>query len=378
MARSLPEAVETYELIRLMFRERKDIPDTKTMLSIRVRSTVNLAYALYFLGRNNAALALDDELLKEMTTPAYREQVPVADVELGTLHLNRGLAFWQLNRLTEALQEYDAAIALQRTREYQAKAPDPVSDLAKALSNKALILQNLGRFEESECHFLEAILLVEKQLLEGTHSGLNGVLGLFYTNLASMYADRNDLHLGLKYVKKARNILDRNVNLEGVREFENQISRMLICEAFCMAGLERFRQAIEQARQAVGLLERLVYEFSRSDLRQELARCYLTQAGIMETAGLLEDAFETAVRASRLCRNLIEGSEVGEMQNTLLMSRCIEARVKLKQGLAGAVTEIKSLIPLLEQEFEKTQYNDLKRQLDLMRQVLLESAAEIP
>lgn len=369
---SLHEAEETYQLIQSMFRERKDLPDVDLMLSHRIRSTMNLAYTLYLLGRNREALVLYDELLEEMTMPVYREQVPTADIELGTLRLNRGLALWQLNHLNEALNEYDEAIALQRTREYQATAPAPTSDLAKTLSNKALILQNLGRFEESECHSLEAILLIENQLLDSAKPGLKGLLGLFYTNLAGMYAERNDLHLGLKYVKKARTILDRNVHLEGVREFESQIARMLICEASCLAGLQNFRQAFEQAKQATGLLERLTYEFNRIDLKQDLARCYVTQAVIMEAAGLFTEASDIAAGASRLCANLIEEFENGEMQMTLMISRCIETRIRLKTGAPDAVREARRMMCLLAQEYEKTGYHDLVRHMELLKSTLQE------
>ena len=62
---NLHEAVETYQLIRAIFRERSDLPDTDTMLNIRVRSKLNLAYALYLLGRNLEALALYDEVLAD-------------------------------------------------------------------------------------------------------------------------------------------------------------------------------------------------------------------------------------------------------------------------------------------------------------------------
>lgn len=377
IASSYPEAVDMYSLVRNMFRERTDIPDIPTMLSIRIRSGVNMAYTLYFMGRAAESVEINNELLNEMMTPAYHERVNVADIELGTLHLNQGLAFWQLGKLPEALQEYDAALDLQRRPDYQAKAPDAITDLAKTLSNKALILHSLGGFEEAECHLLEAILLIEKQLLEGTRSDLIGVLGVFYINLAGMYLERNAPHLGLRYVKKANELLNQNVHLEGVREFENQISRMLMFEASCMAGLGKMEQAILKINQAVALLERLAYEFNRSDLLRELASCFVYRAIIMEAAGQMQEASDSINQALRLRQSFSPGSETGDLQDTMLVARCIEARVRYKSGVTNDTEEIRDLIMRVEKELETTYKLKLEQQLDQMRQMLEQTDSEI-
>ncbi|MBN1296357.1 tetratricopeptide repeat protein, partial [bacterium] len=375
-AHCFPEAVEMYRLVRSLFSERTDIPDTQLLLSIRIRSGVNLAYTLYFLGKTSESLKISTELLNEMITPAYHERVDMADVELGTLHLNRGLAFWQRGQLTEALQEYDAALDLQRRPHYQAKAPDAVTDLAKTLSNKALILHSLGRFEEAECSLLEAILLIEKQLLEGTRSDLAGVLSVFYINIAGIYLERDAWHLGLRYVKKAKELLNRNVHLEGVREFENQISRMLMFEASCMAGLGKVEQAVLKIDQAVALLERLVFEFNRGDLQRELASCFVHRAIIMEAAGRLQEASESVNQTFRLRQRFAMESETGDLQDTLLIAQCIDSRVRLRSGITTDGKEISDLISLVEKELAKTFKLKLRQQVDQMRSVLRAFDAE--
>lgn len=376
IASSYPEAVEMYSLVRSLFRERADIPDTPAMLSIRIRSGVNMAYTLYFMGRASESVEINTELLHEMMTPAYHERVNVADVELGTLHLNQGLALWQLGRLTEALQEYDAALGLQRKPDYQAKAPDAVTDIAKTLSNKALILHSLGEFEEAECLVLEAILLIEKQILKGIRPDLIGVLGLFYINLAGMYLERNAPHMSLKYVKKANELLNRNVHLEGVREFENQFSRMLMFEASSLAGLGRMDQAVLKINQAVALLEKLAYENNRDDLLRELASCFVYRAIIMEAMGQLQEAADSINQTFRIRQSFTPGSEMGDLQDTMLVARCIEARVRYKSGAANAAAEIRDLMVQVGKELEKTYKLKLVQQLDQMRQMLERTGPE--
>lgn len=368
--RNLPEAVEMYRRVRALFSKRTDIPDTLPMLSIRIRSGLNLAYALYLMGRTSESVDISTGLLNEIQTPEYRERVTVADVELSTLLLNRGLAFWQSGRLTDALREYDTALALQRKPDYRTRAPDAVTDLAKTLSNKALILHGLGNFEAAECHLLEAILLIEKQLLDETRSDLLGVLSLFYINIAGMVLERNAFQLSLKYINKARKLLNRNVHLEGVREFEDQISRMLMFEASCMAGLGRMEQAVHTINQAVALLERLVFAFNRTDLQRELADCFVHRAGIMEAAGRLQDAAESVNQTFRISRGFAADAETGDMHDTMLVARCIDARVRYKAGETHDGDEIRDLIMRLERELETTFKLKLKQQLNQLREVL--------
>jgi serine/threonine protein kinase len=362
------ESAEIYERIHSAFNEPVKPPDTRQMRALRIRSICNYATVQHYLNRYDNVLALYSEALKEMKKPEYRSQTALADYEIGIVHLNRGLTYWQIHRLKQALREYENAAELLISKDIIRSIPESVSDYTKILSNRALVLQALGQLKEAESNFLEAVERCNTQVHDG--AGIPGVLGVFYNNLVKLYIDRKEFRTALQHLETAGTILHRYVNLEGNHEFEHEISRTRLYEALCNAGLGRFEQAEHLASHAIAHLEKLSYRSHRKDLREHLANYYILISDMYENAGRLQKALSCVRHAMRIYQNVRTESRAGILDTELLICRCTKTRLMYKSGRLTGDTELKKLIFLLEKTFRATSWMELKRQIDLSRQTV--------
>jgi serine/threonine-protein kinase len=102
----------------------------------------------------DAALELQEQLARDSTKPAYRQ-------ELARTHYNRGILRMDTGRRPEAMEDFQAAIGLLSTLKQQFPSdPDYRHGLARGYINRGILLKDTDQADDAEKDYGEAIRLL--------------------------------------------------------------------------------------------------------------------------------------------------------------------------------------------------------------------------
>ena len=182
---------------------------------------------------------------------------------------NKGAALGDLDRHAEAVECYDAAIAIYRQLAEQDRSATLVGDYAVSVMNKGWALINLGREEEGfRCH--EEALELRRQLSDsGFEEAVPDVARSLY-NVGEGYFRAERFNKALPAFDEAADIL-RALTGAGQEEYEEDLAYVLAARADTLQMLGRLHEARDTSDEAIGLLVRLARSNDNSKLTSALA-----------------------------------------------------------------------------------------------------------
>jgi tetratricopeptide (TPR) repeat protein len=205
---------------------------------------------------NDAIEALDKAVLVFQTFKGHSEPVRMlAALALG----NKGAALGDLDRHTEAVACYDAAIAIYQKlyRQFRGHVDNAtlVADYAVSVMNKGWSLIHLGCEDEGfRCH--EEALELRRQLLAGGHEeALPDVARSLY-NVGEGYFQAERFNKAVPAFDEAADILHALI-AAGQNEHEEDLAYVLAARADTLQMLGRLQEARDTSDEAIDLFVRL-------------------------------------------------------------------------------------------------------------------------
>ncbi len=237
----------------------------------QAQAAVGKLWPLTMLGRHDEAIALGRRVADVLE--AAEQWLP-----LGKLLSNMGVIYGRLNEDHSALEMFDRARDIYRRLD---DAGQPYAVRVEA--NRALILRNLGRFEESIAASEASLALVgDEQPIDRARAKWT---------LAITYLVLGKYNEALQLFEKVR-----AVHLDDGREVDALLVELFMSD--CLLQLRRFRDVLSTCA-------RVRRVFRDLGTRLEVAQAVLNEA--VAYAGL--EQFEEAERSIQEARELFEGEE---------------------------------------------------------------------
>jgi tetratricopeptide (TPR) repeat protein len=141
------------------------------------------------------AIELREEIRKNLEPSS--EWPPQMTNSLAAAYMNRGNVFSNQGRYKEAVEDYADAIELRETLreilEPRSEWPSQMTNsLAAAYMNRGVAYRNLGRYEEAVQDYTEAVELKESLFDAGFSSVIPGLAMAFYNTLLLMRKEKPD------------------------------------------------------------------------------------------------------------------------------------------------------------------------------------------
>jgi len=183
---------------------------------------------------------------------------------------NKGAALDDLDRYAEAVQCYDAAIAIYVRMAERDPHVDVLNSYAVSVMNKGWALIHLGREEEGFRCYEEALQLRRQLAADGNHTALSDVARSLY-NIGEGYYRAERFAKALPAFDEAEEIL-RPMLTAGQAEPEEALAYVLAAKADTLQMLGRLQEARDVSDEALALLKRL----SRATENPKLASAIAT------------------------------------------------------------------------------------------------------
>jgi len=233
----------------------------------QARSQIGKIYGLMNLGRYEEALQTGEWASEILERRQEWMLLAKLKVNLAIMQSRRGLD-------AGALKLFEAAMAA-----YQRMGREGDAHWARVELNRAVVLHNLGRFEESAAASRNAI---EKHL----NLGQKAAAAHAQQNLAQTYFAMGRFNEALELLDEARRIL-----LEDGRQRDAMLAELDLSN--CLLQLRRFPEVLEKVRE----MRRL---FSAQGTDFEVAQSYLIEASAYTGLKRLPEALESLAEARRI------------------------------------------------------------------------------
>ena len=223
------------------------------------------------LGEIRAGFETFDELVRSHTSVTeqgdWRERA-----DLATTLSNRGNALSRLQRHTEAVRDYNKAVAIRMHLVEQEGHRELASELSAALVNRGQALHSLKKFVECVQDYNKAIDLYTRMVEQEGRKELTEDLALSFTNRGNVRSDLQDFADALKDYDNAVVIRTRLLQQDGHMELADELAASLNNRGVALRTVNSLPEALRDFNQAIGIHRPLVEQEGRLELTESLAR----------------------------------------------------------------------------------------------------------
>ena len=313
------------------------------------------------------ALAIQERLLIFLK-PFPPDSHP-AGVLLSRVYNNLGLFNWELGNLEMALSWFDEAD--QIINENPNKHLDSNNGFNAALirMNQGVILNQLGRFQESEEKLTHAVTAMELLIQKDISGDVSGSLIIAYTNLGNVLCDQQQPLEAITYYEKATTTIDRLEVLSRFKNMDYERALIHVNLAGAFNDLEKQNEAVAHYSKAKVILEELLYQRSKNEAAGYLAVVYANLANALINQDH-DEAIKLIGNAVNLTEQALHRNWSIELRTDLALYKAqrLCMMVKLQPGTVQ-MEQLNAVISDLRTEYDRTGRADIKGWLRLICQV---------
>jgi len=225
----------------------------------------------------------------------------------------RAIVLAKLGHLEQALAGYDEALRILRPL-IRDGGDELVPSLATALMNRATTLQELGRFEEALVSYDEALLTLPPLVAKGDRSHLVLDIARHLTfSLATVLINRANALAELGSLEEALVSYDKALAAystllqdgRGELELAHNIAGALVNRAIAFRELGRLEEALAGYDEAL-LILRPIVQAGWHELASRLANTLVNRGATLRELDRMEDALTSHDEALRILRSLVQ------------------------------------------------------------------------
>lgn len=276
-------AEEMYENLIREFKRDNLRNNNAAMLIFKGLGLLSLTKLSEALAEFDKAIAIYERLVNE------DQQKHLAD-DLARAYGNKGNALWKLTKLNEALAEDDKAIAIYERLVNEEQQKHLANSLAAAYVNKGNALADLTKFNEALVEYDKAIGIRERLVNEEHQKDLANDLARVYLNKGGAFRDLTKFKEALSECNKAIEIRERLVNEEQQKHLANDLANAYVNKGSALLDLTKLNEALAEYDKAIAIYRRLVNEEQQTHLATDLAKAYMNKALVLERLSDAEGA----------------------------------------------------------------------------------------
>jgi serine/threonine protein kinase len=336
---------------------------------------MNKAMSLSDWGQIDKAMNLFDKVISIYERLVYEDHQSDLINLLGRFYLNKAVSAMKMGDYRLASELCDKVIQIREQLVYQENRMEFRDGLARIYINKGLSLWYLGDYTGSKEYYAKAIQIREEMVIKEGRSDQAGDLALAYLNQASTLRELGETEAAITLYDKTIEIDERLVHREGRIEPIKQLAGAYVDKAVILMSKKQLPEALTLCDRALRVLDRLKQEKVRDDLFRYTAEVNITKSRCLFLTGDIKEALKLCDRGISMYNRLIRQDEQKDLIGNQATARILRAELLLaKDCHEKAAHELTHAIPVIRQEYERTDRKNLE--FELSRAVQLLSSIE--
>jgi tetratricopeptide (TPR) repeat protein/CHAT domain-containing protein len=238
-------------------------------------------------------------------SPAERQKLEAQAKQCG----ERTERYYQEGRLTEALEEAELHLRIERRLYPTSKYPDGHPDLATALNNLGLVAKAMDRYEIALDHHQQALAIDRRLYPESKYPAGHHELATDLNNLGALLEAMGRYEPALDYFRQAVAMGRRLYPPSKYPDGHTQLASSLSSLGTLLEAMGQDEPALDHFREALAMWQRLYPESRYPEGRTELAHGHNNLGFVLEGMGRYEPALDHYRQALAMGQRLFPPSK---------------------------------------------------------------------
>jgi len=326
---------------------------------------MNKAMSLSDQGQTDKAMILFDKVIGIYERLVYEDHQTDLINLLGRFYLNKSVSSMKMGNYRMASELCDKVIQIREQLVFKDKRREFRDGLARIYVNKGLSLWYLGDYLGSKEYYAKAIQIREEMVITEGRSDQAGDLALSYLNQASTLRELGETDAAITLYDRAIQIDERLVYREDRIEPIEQLAGAYLDKAVLLMNKSQLKEALSLCDQASRVLDRLKQGQEEDETTRSTAEVTITKARCLFLTGDIEGSLKLCDQGISMHETLIKQEDQKDLLGDQAVVRLLRAEVLLAKGrLKAAADELNLVIPVIRQEFERTDRKNLEIELN--------------
>ncbi len=287
-----------------------------------------------------------------------------AESDVARVHMNLANAKSSQGAKPEHLEHYEHAIAIRRRRWIETHSASAAVDLAAALSNKACVLDDLGRTADAIVAIDEALALHANDDLAAARNTWKRQLVACLGNKAAISQRASDLAAALEAAQKAVEVCTELLDNDGMAPAIDDLCRELRRLAQLLQAAGRVEDQLATLVALIARLETRLASARGPRVALELATACVEAASLLGAFQRHREALALCERAVTLREALVDAGDAADCAGDLACARLVRAVAKYNLGdIPSGTLDARVALAALAVEAPRTGRADLQQML---------------